>query len=169
VSEEPKLQVAVSYGGVKAEFSGPPEAVLLSVNRFLSRQIPTLDLAEKISINYSVADLLDMFSNFVKMTPEGPRVWPGEYRLSDKEVICLQLTAAKIGHMSGRLETPSMTLSDIQSSTGLKPKSISSRLSEVSKAGYVEREQTEQGVRYRITTQGVYWLSNVLGRKAGGR
>lgn len=167
LSEEEKLRVTVAYGGSRAEFSGTPEAVIVSVNKFLAKQIPALDLADKISVNYSVADLIDRFGDYVKITAEGPRVWISNYKLSDKDTVCLQLVAAKIGYQTGRSETPSLTLQEIHGSTGLKPKSISSRLSEVTKAGYVEREQTEQGVRYKVTTQGIHWLSGVLEKKIG--
>ncbi|MEM2101804.1 MAG: winged helix-turn-helix domain-containing protein, partial [Candidatus Nitrosocaldus sp.] len=86
-------------------------------------------------------------------------------RLSDKEIIALQLVAYKIMFELKRFNTPSMTAQEIQSITGLKPKSVSSRLSELVKAGYVEKEAGEQGARYKITTQGIHWLNNTLTNK----
>jgi hypothetical protein len=35
------------------------------------------------------------------------------------------------------------------------------------KWGYVDRDTEEQGVKYKITTQGVYWLNQVLIKKSG--
>ena len=165
--EQPKLNVVVTYGQVKAEFTGSPETVLLSVNNFLMKNIPELNLARLISVNYSTAELISMFRDIIKITPEGPRVWTGEYKLSDKDIVALQLVATRIGFETGKLSGPSLTLSEIQSSTGLKPKSISSRLSEISKPGFVEKETSEQGVRYKITTQGIHWLNNILSKKIG--
>lgn len=167
MSEENKLHVTISYGGAKVEFLGPPESVLVSVNKFIAKQIPTLDLAEKISVNYSTTELVEKFGDYIKMTAEGPRVWVSDRKLSDKDKVCLQLVAAKIGYETGRVESSSLTLQEIHGSTGLNTKSISSRLSEFSKASYVEREQTDQGVRYRVTTQGVNWLNGVLEKKIG--
>lgn len=167
LSEDNKLRISVSYGDSRAEFSGDPATVLVSVNNFIAKQIPALDLAHKITVNYSVTDLIKMFGDYVKITEEGPRVWTSNHRLSDKDTVCLQLVAAKIGYQTGKSESPSLTLQDIHNATALKPKSISSRLSEVSKAGYVEREQTDQGVRYKVTTQGIHWLSGVLEKKLG--
>jgi len=163
--EDNKLRVSISFGASRAEFSGDPEAVLVSVNNFIAKQVPALDLANKITVNYSVADLIKMFGDYVKITEEGPRVWASSSKLSDKDTICLQLVAAKIGYETGKSQSPSLTLQEINSATSLKPKSISSRLSEISKAGYVEREQTDQGVRYKVTTQGIHWLGNVLEKK----
>ena len=167
MNEENKLQVTITYGSTTTVFSGNPETVIVSVNQFLSKQIPSLSLAKKITLNYSVSELIDNFKEYIKLTEEGPRVWIPNRKLSDKDTICLQLITAKIGHMTGNLELPSLSLQDIQNSTNLKPKSISSRLSEITKSGYVERDHTEQGTKYKITTQGIHWLCGVLEKKLG--
>ena len=169
LSEEKKLLITISYGNIKAELSGSPQDVLISVNNFISKQIPTLDLAEKISINYSIKELIDMFGNYIKITPEGPRVWISDRKLSDKDIICLLLVVAKISFETGKSSSISLTLQEINSSTNLNPKSISSRLSEFSKANYVEREQKDQGVRYKVTTLGINWLNGILEKKFGNR
>jgi DNA-binding transcriptional ArsR family regulator len=163
-----KLYISISYGDSRAEFSGDPETVLISVNKFIAKQAPALDLANKITVNYSVADLIQMFGTYIKITEEGPRVWVSHQKLSDKDTVCLQLVAAKISYLTNKSVSPSLTLQEIHNATSLKPKSISSRLSEMSKAGYVEREQSDQGVRYKITTQGTHWLSGVLEKKMRG-
>ncbi|MFC1755741.1 hypothetical protein ACFL96_20515 [Thermoproteota archaeon] len=165
MSEENKLNVTITYGKTKTEFSGKPETVLISVNKFLSKQIPALDLAEKITLNYSISELIDKFKDYIKITAEGPRIWLSNQKLSDKDTVCLQLITTKIGHMTGNLKSSSMSLQEIHASTNLKPKSISSRLSEVTKSGYVERDQTDHGTKYKITTQGIFWLSGILNKK----
>lgn len=162
-----QLRITISYRDVTTEFSGSPESVLISINKFISKEIPNFDLASKITVNYSVKELIDKFADYIKITPEGPRVWISNSRLSDKDTVCLQLITSKIGYLTGKLESDSMTLQEIINSTNIKPKSISSRLSEVSKVGYVEREQTEQATKYKITTQGIYWLIGILEKKIG--
>lgn len=165
MSEENTLHVSISYGKTKTEFFGKPETVIVSVNQFLLKQIPALDLAEKITLNYSVSELIDKFKDYIKLTTEGPRVWMSNQKLSDKDVVCLQLITTKIGHLTGNLKSSSMSLQELYVSTNLKPKSISSRLSEVTKSGYVERDQTDQGTKYKITTQGIFWLNGILDKK----
>ena len=59
----------------------------------------------------------------------------------------------------------SMSLSALQEATSMIPKTLSSRLSELSKSGLVARESGEQGSVFRLTTQGVSWLSEVLSKK----
>ena len=167
MSEENKLQVTITYGSSKTVFLGKPETVIVSINQFLSKQIPALNLAEKLTLNYSISELIDNFKEYIKLTEEGPRVWMQNRKLSDKDTVCLQLITAKIGYMTGNLTSPSLTLQDIHNSTNLKTKSISSRLSEVIKSGYVERDNTDQGTKYKITTQGIHWLTGILEKKLG--
>jgi len=167
LSKEQILNVAITYGELKAEFSGDPQQVLTSINEFLAKNVPNLDLASKVTINYSLNDLINMFGDYVKITPEGPRVWIGEQKLSDKGILGLQLVAAKINHESGKVALPSLTLTEMRTATGLNPKSISSRMSEMLKWGYVDKETSEEGVRYKITTQGINWLNQMLVKKVG--
>ena len=157
MSEENKLQVTITYGSSKTVFLGKPETVIVSINQFLSKQIPALNLAEKLTLNYSISELIDNFKEYIKLTEEGPRVWMQNRKLSDKDTVCLQLITAKIGYMTGNLTSPSLTLQDIHNSTNLKTKSISSRL----------RDNTDQGTKYKITTQGIHWLTGILEKKLG--
>ncbi len=90
-----RLVVTVSLGDTHAEFSGSPEAVLQSVNNFISKTIPEIDLAKKLSMNFSAKDLVEKFKDFVRITPEGPRIISDQTKLSDKEMIALQLSCAK--------------------------------------------------------------------------
>ena len=165
MSETETLTVTVRYGDLAAEFKGPPEIVLISVQSFIVKHIPQLDLARKISVSYGLAELTNMFQDLIKMTPEGPRVWFVDVDLSDKEIVGLQLVAAKIAHESGKTDKVALSPAELQSNTGLNAKSISSRISEMSKTGYVMKESSESGVRYRITTQGITWLHQLLSKK----
>ncbi|MFQ5920624.1 MAG: hypothetical protein ACE5JV_01240 [Nitrososphaerales archaeon] len=160
------VNVAVTYGETKVEFKGSPEAVLESVLRFLAKEVPELNLAKKISLNYPATELIKSYSDYVKITPEGPRVIAAEGRkLSDKDVIALQLVAQRIANDLGKTGNAGVSAQELQASTGLKSKSISSRISELVKAGYAQKESNEEGVRYRITTQGVHWLNSALLKK----
>ena len=161
------LIVSVAFGEVKTEFSGSPEAVLYSVNSFLAKTIPKLTLAQKLTVNFSLADLVDRFQEFIRITPEGPRVWNTERKYSDKEIVALQLVAQRIAAETGSGSPRSVSLAVLQETTALNPKSLSSRLSELSKSGLVERETAEDGsgTNFRITTLGIDWLSTTLAKK----
>jgi len=164
--ETSDLKVSITFEGTTVEFKGSAESVLHSVTEYLAKIIPTLDLAKKISVNYSVAELVKLFGDYVKITPEGPRVWSSERKFSDKEMVLLQLIGTRIAGETGKAQGDSLTLAEIASSTGINPKSISSRLSEVLKVGHVERQNSDSTVKYRITTAGINWLSGALSKKA---
>ncbi len=168
------VNVSVSIADINVQFSGTPESVLTTVIGFITKQIPTVNLARKISLNYSVTELIDLFSNFIKITPEGPRVImeqqeSGTKKLSDKEIVALHLVATKIAKDLDKLSDKGLRLSEIQSATALNPKSVSSRLSELVKIGHVIRDNasdTNESATYKITTTGSHWLKSVLAKKS---
>jgi len=162
---ETNVSVSVTVGDVKVQFSGSAESVMVSVMNFLSKQVPGMDLARKISLNYSAPELIETYSKLIKITQEGPRVIPEQgVNLSDKDIVALQLVATRIAKDLGKLQDDSMQVADVQAATALNPKSISSRISEMVKAGHVARDENE-GSKYRITTAGIHWLNSTIAKK----
>ena len=159
------MSIKVTYGDASVEFSGSPEVVLRSLHDFVSKVIPGMDLARAISLNHSLNDMTQTFKDYVKITPEGPRVWTQDRRLSDRDTILLQLVAARIASLSGKVQADAMSVGEIEAATGLYPKTISSRLSELTKSALVERLGTDAGGRYKITTMGVSRLGEQLSKK----
>lgn len=167
------VNVTISIGDIRVQFNGSADSVISSVISFLTKQIPALDLANKISLNYTITELIQSYSDIIKITPEGPRIIPildgVELRkLSDKQIVALQLIASRIAKGIGRIEDDRLRMSDLQSATGLKSKSISSRLSELVKVGYVQRDAVRDGGElpaYRITTAGINWLNSMLAKR----
>jgi len=165
LSSEHQLSISVSYGDAKVEFSGSPEVVMRSLHEFVSKVVPGMDLARAITVNYSLNDLVQTFKEQVRITPEGPRVWSQDKKLSDRDVIMLQLVAARIASLSNKAQTDAMSVGEIESATGLYPKTISSRLSELTKSAQVERVDSQGGGKYRISTVGVNRLGEQLTKK----
>ena len=162
---ETNVSVSVTVGDVKVQFSGSAESVMVSVMNFLSKQVPGMDLARKILLNYSATELIETYSKLIKITQEGPRVIPEQgVNLSDKDIVALQLVATKIAKDLGKLQDDSMQVADVQAATALNPKSISSRISEMVKAGHVARDENEAS-KYRITTAGIHWLNSTIAKK----
>ncbi|AIF84767.1 hypothetical protein NTE_02725 [Candidatus Nitrososphaera evergladensis SR1] len=166
MSQPETVSVSVTVGDVKVQFSGTADSVMASVFNFLSKQVPSMDLAKRISLNYEVTELISRYAHLVKITPEGPRVIPdsSDARLSDKDMVALQLVSARIAKDTGKAQDDAMQVSEIQSATALNPKSISSRISEMVKAGHVARDEKEPG-KYRITTAGIHWLNSIVEKK----
>jgi hypothetical protein len=161
-----RLVVTISMGDAKAEFSGSPEVVLQSVNSFILKQMPEIDLARKLSMNFSTKDLIEKFKEYVKITPEGPRIWSQERKFSDKELVGLQLVAQRIASQTREGVSQLMSLALLQETTSLNPKSLSSRLSEMTKSGYVLRDTNDDKTQFKITTTGIEWLSGLLMKKS---
>src|SRR5213594_1556996 len=165
MNQAENVNVIVAVGDVKVQFSGSAESVMASVMSFLSKQAPSMDLARRISLSYSAQQLTEAYSHLIKITPEGPRVIPdSDARLSDKDMVALQLVAAKIAKDLGRLQDDAMQVSEMHAATALNPKSISSRISEMVKVGHVARDEKEPG-KYRITTAGIHWLNSTIAIK----
>ena len=143
MSSEKPLSVSVAYGDVKVEFSGSPDVVFRSLHEFISKEIPNIELAKSISVNYSLNDLVQMFKDYIRFTEEGPRVWVQDRKLSDKDVILLQLIAGRAAHLSSKGSSEDMSVSELETATSLNPKTIGSRLSELNKVGAVERRESE--------------------------
>ena len=77
----------------------------------------------------------------------------------------LQLVAQRIASETKEGVIPLMSLASLQETTSLNPKSLSSRLSEMTKAGYVQREINDEKTQFKITTTGIEWLSSLLMKK----
>ena len=136
-----------------------------SLHEFVSKMVPSMDLARAITVNFSLNDLIQLFKDHVRVTPEGPRVWVQDKKLSDRDVIMLQLVAARISKLSGKAPSDAMGGAEIEGATGLYAKTISSRLSELTKSALVERVESDQGGKYRITTVGTSRLGEQLSKK----
>jgi hypothetical protein len=165
MSQAENVNVIVTMSDVKVQFSGSAESVMASVMSFLSKQVPSMDLARKILLNYSAQELTEAYSHLIKITPEGPRVIPdSDAKLSDKDMVALQLVAAKIAKDLGKSRDDAMQVAEMHAATALNPKSISSRISEMVKAGHVTRDEKEPG-KYRISTAGIHWLNSTMAKK----
>ena len=91
-----EIKVKIHYQNSSMEFSGNPDKVLILINDFFSKKIPNIDLANKISVNYSVHDLMDLFQEYIRITDEGPVVWNIDVKLSDKFVFVCNLLLLKL-------------------------------------------------------------------------
>lgn len=168
------INISIQYGDIKVHYSGEPENVSTSVMNFLSKNIPEIELARKISLNYSISELIDLYSPIIKITPEGPKIILDNSEIqskkfSDKEIVMLYLLGSKIAFELGKKSNKYSPIYDILSSTNLNPKSISSRLSELVKLGYVyksvDKENQLESVVYGITTVGISWLNTAITKK----
>ncbi|MER3601512.1 MAG: hypothetical protein C4339_02210 [Nitrososphaerota archaeon] len=159
MSEEIEAELVI--GEVRTRFRGPAERLMSFLLEFAAKYVPQLQLASKLCLSYSLAELAEKFGDYVKITPEGPRVMADE-RLSDKAQVALQLLAQRIAKELGRAPTDALQVKEICQLTGLKEKSVSSRLSEMSLEQHVERVKEGKAVKYRLATLGIKWLEEYI-------
>ena len=55
------ISITIKHEDTIIDFKGNPNEVLHSVNEFLLKSIPGIELAEKIIVNYSLEDILSKF------------------------------------------------------------------------------------------------------------
>ncbi|MBH59546.1 MAG: hypothetical protein CMO19_03900 [Thaumarchaeota archaeon] len=156
------ISITIKHEDTIIDFKGTPDEVLRSVNEFLIKSLPRIELAQKIMVNYSLEDILSKFHNLIKITPEGPRMWINSKKLSDREKIALQLLAYHTGFLAGKTSHSFLSIADLSELTNLNPKSVSSRLSELQKFCYVNKDNFNKKIMFKITTQGINWLEITL-------
>src|SRR3712207_7458175 len=92
---ENDVNVTVTIGDVKVEFSGSAETVTASVMNFLFKQVPSIDLARKILLNYAAQELIEAYSHVIKITPEGPRSEEHTSELQSRQYLVCRLLLEK--------------------------------------------------------------------------
>ncbi len=156
------VSATITYKDTTVEFKGKPEAVLESLHRFLTKEVPNLELASKIYLDYSLPEMLDVFGEYIRLTPEGPNIIIKN--IADKHLIALELVAYRIAKLLGKSDYDQLSSQELQQMTNLKPKTISSRLSELVKMRCVEKIN-HNGIKYKITTYGIHWLASELSKQ----
>ena len=55
------VNITISIGDIRVQFNGSADSVISSVISFLTKQIPALDLANRISLNYTISELIQSY------------------------------------------------------------------------------------------------------------
>ena len=159
IESERKVTVNVKYGGIEQTFTGDPNDVWVSVNRFFGELIPTFDVACKITLTVDLAKLIEDFKDVIAISPEGPELLIPKDKLTDSEVLQFYLLAAFVSFRLGKRVTEVMTKEELQAKLGKSMKITATRLGELVKQGTVVK--TEEGA-FRIATIGVKKLQEEL-------
>jgi hypothetical protein len=205
VSLEENVSVSITTQSINVQFKGPLQSVIKSTLDFFIKQFPEVDPARKIYLDYDTNFLVKRYAKLIKISSEEVQVLvqpetsseeispnklgikdvkvPGddsktklETKWSVKEFIALELVASRIAKGLRITQHEGMRISDIESATKANPKSVTSRLSEMIKSGYVTKDlrfstetvaegKEEPSTIYRITTVGIHWLNNIIDKK----
>lgn len=152
-----ELKVKVIYKEHTAEFSGSPKDVYRAVLSYISNLIPTLSIAEKIAYSVDIQELVEKLSGVLAYSKdEGLFFLRPLSDMSDVEAISLYLIKRYVEHSLGFKDSPSVSMSEMTRELNKSEKTVSARLSEMVKKGFVRR--LDRG-DYTLTTLGIKELA----------
>ncbi|MEM2272749.1 MAG: hypothetical protein QXX56_00860 [Candidatus Bathyarchaeia archaeon] len=155
------LELIVKYGDIETKFVGKPDEVIRAFLNFISKFLPTYDLANQLTLSVDIESLLRSVKGLIAFAPEGPVITISRDKMGgDRNAVMINLIKAYIGYKVGRLEKDSLSVADLVSATGCKSGTVAARLSELTDMGMVERVGRGE---YRVTTLGIkFFLDEIL-------
>jgi len=147
------LEVTIKYGSLEKKIIGAPDQVALDVFTFLTKAIPQLELASRLSLNVDVAELAKACEGVIAATPEGVVVIVPTDSLADRELLLLHLAKARIAQMLGKADKDFVQSADLITATKKTSGTVAGRLSELCGENLAERKGKGE---YRATTLGMH-------------
>ena len=150
MSQNSKLRVQIEHGGFKHTIEGEPEKVLRAISQYISEIYPAYDLASRIIYSPDYLALLEEISTFVNLTREGQPILLRSDLSTDQAVAAI-LLAIQVAFKLGKKESDEAQVDEIAQTIGKAQKTIQNTLTEMSKAGIVQRVAKGS---YRLTIAG---------------
>jgi predicted transcriptional regulator len=158
MSKESKLRVHMEHGDFKHTFDGEPEKVLRAISQYIAQILPAYDVAAKLIYSPDYTQLLEEVSNFVNLTRDGQPILLRSDLATD-QALGVVLLANQVAYKVGKKETDEVMIDVIAKTIGKAPKTIQNMLTEMSKAGVIERVGKGS---YRLTTTGTKEVQEML-------
>jgi len=152
------VKVQIDIDGVHFESNGSVEELVPQILQFISRTIPTYDLARKLVYIPDLAGLADKISELAKMTNNHQLLLTKNKLPADKS-ISIVLFMAYLTSRFGKRPTDSLNIEEIATAVSKAPKTIRNTIVNMQKAVLIER--TDRG-NYRITQKGLMNLESYL-------
>ena len=153
-----RVKVQIDIDGVHFESSGSAEELVPQILQFVSRTIPTYDLARKLMYVPDLAGLADRVSEFAKMTNDNQLLLTKNSLSADKS-ISIVLFMAHLASKFAKRSTDSLNTEEIAIAVSKATKTVRNTIVNMQKAGLIER--ADRG-NYRITQKGLMELENSL-------
>lgn len=156
-----KIKVTVEYGDLSYSVEGDLDTVFNSLIKWFNEVIPYYELARNLYVTIDHIKLADILTRYLRLSTDNKEIIFNEeqsQRLPLSNKILLTLGFIHLLHLLNKRDTGSATLKEISKIVVAPAKTVSSRLSELSLLGYVERDKDERGVTYRITVKGLLKL-----------
>ena len=147
------LEVTIRYGSLEKKITGPHDQVAQEVFTFLTKVVPELELASRLSLNVDIADLAKACEGVIAVTPEGLVATVPTDSLADRELLLFHLAKARIAQMLGKVEEDFVQSSDLIAATKKTSGTVAGRLSELCGENLAERKGKGE---YKATTLGMH-------------
>lgn len=160
------VDVLVKSGENEARFSGTPDEVLSEVIKFFTKVYPALEVVSRVTLSVDVESLSRDLEGIVAIAPEGPVLLASKENFNVEEIIESYLIASYIGYKLGKLDSDTLSSTELVKLTESTPGTVAGRLS-----GLVSRLVVERVSRgeYRITTLGIKeFCETVIPKIKGG-
>jgi hypothetical protein len=150
--ETGKVTVQVKFGDVEKTFSGAPEEVWLSLNKFFGEFLPSFDIAKKLVLSVDLQRLVKDCEGLIAFSKEGANLLVSKDKLTDNETLLLWILANYVGFQLGFVGSAAVSKEELQAKLGKSAKITSTRLGELVKSDMVAKTSED---KYKITTFGV--------------
>lgn len=151
MSAPKKIKVQLECGELKHTVEGDAEEAIREIVKFLSSVYPIYDVASKLIYAPDYVEILENVSEFVNFAPSGEAILLKQFSSTDAAIGAI-LLAADAAHKLGKRESNSLSVEELARALGKAEKTVRNTLSEMIKAGVVER--VDKGT-YRITVAGI--------------
>jgi len=145
------VTVHIKYQETEQTFTGDANQVWISINRFFTEMLPSLQTVKKALLTVDLESLIEDCKNIIAVAPEGPVLLVSKQKLTDSETLTLNLLAAYIGNKLGQTKDV-LSKEELQAGLGKSAKITSTRVGELIREGLATK--TEEG-NYKITMLGI--------------
>jgi len=156
--EDNEIKVHIKFRGMEQTYTGNPEGVWLLINRFFAKIFPSIKILGKIRLTVDFEKLIDDLKGIIEISENGPYVVLQRKRLTDKELLMLNLLGMYIGFRLGILKRDYFTKEELREKLGKSSKIISTRLGELCRDGLAAKNEE----RYKITNFGIKFFQKEI-------
>jgi hypothetical protein len=157
-AETKQVKVTIDANGLRYEAIGTADEIVPQILQFLSRAVPTYDLARRLLYVSDLAAVTDKIAGYAKMTNTGQLLLTRSDLAADKAILII-LFMAYLADKTAKRDTDSLSIEEIVNGIGKAMKTIRNMTVELQKSGLIER--ADRG-RYKITAKGLMQLENTL-------
>jgi len=153
-----RVRVQIDINGLHYESSGTAEEVMQQILQFLSKAVPTYDIARRLTYVPDLAGLADKTSEIAKMTNTSQLLLTRTDLPAEKSISVVLFMAYLASKISKR-PADSLNIEEISAAVCKAPKTIRNTIVNMQRAGLLERADRGE---YRITQKGLMELENSL-------